>query len=198
MNDEAAKKERTIDALRRGSRALPALRAWTADLLAQHAGAASSVAERGFARLSDYFPADVLKETQVVSVTRVPFPPLSAGFGLPELVELEHMSFSAITWAGVIFVHASVTAESTYFHELVHAVQWRTLGTDDYLLTCGVGLVECGYAQSPFEAFTFDLQRQFDRGVAMPDLARRITDHALQTRAWAADFYQRLGTPIGS
>ena len=57
--------------------------------------------------------------------------------------------------------------------------------------------MECGYAQSPFEAFTYDLQRQFDQGAAIPDLVGRITEHAIQTRAWAADYYQRVGTPIG-
>src|SRR5690242_17658033 len=118
MTENAGKRERTIEVLRRGSRALPALRAWTADLLAQHAHAARPIAERGFSRLAEYFPPAVLNETLLVSVQRVPFPPLSTQFDLPELVELEHMSFSAITFAGVIFAHASVTAESTYFHEL--------------------------------------------------------------------------------
>ena len=192
----AVKREQTMDALRRGSAAVPSLRAWVIDLVARHADA-RSVADRGFPRLPDYFPGDVLRATRVVSVSRVPFPPLATQFGLPELSEMERMPFSAITWANTIFVHTSVTSEATYFHELVHAVQWSVLGSDDYMLTCGVGLVECGYAQSPFEAFTYDLQRQFDQGAAIPDLVGRITEHAIQTRAWAADYYQRVGTPIG-
>jgi hypothetical protein len=192
----AVKREQTMDTLRRGGAAVPGIRAWVSDLVARHANA-PSVADRGFARLPDYFPGEVLHETRVVSVSRVPFPPLSTEFGLPELAEMERMPFSAITWANIVFVHTSVTSEATYFHELVHAVQWSVLGIDDYMLTCGVGLVECGFAQSPFEAFTYDVQRQFENGVAMPDLVGRVTEHARQTRAWAADFYQRLGTPIG-
>jgi hypothetical protein len=193
----AGKREQMTDALRRGSAALPSVRAWTQDLVARHAAAARPVADRAFPRLPDYFPEDLLRTTSVVTVTRVPFPPLSSEFGLSELAELEHMSFSAITFAGMIFAHTSVAAEATFFHEMVHVVQWKVLGIDDFILTSGAGLVECGYAQSPFEAFTYDLQHQFERGVTMSSLVQTITDHAIQTRAWAADLYQRLGVPIG-
>ena len=197
IGDGSEKQERTFEALRRGSLALPQLRAWTNDLVARHAAEARPIAGRGFPRLSQYFPDDLLQRTLAVNVTRVPFPPLSSEFGLSELAELEHMSFSAITFAGMIFAHTSVTAEATFFHEMVHVVQWNTLGVDDFMLTSGAGLVECGYAHSPFEALTYDLQHQFERGAALPDLVQRIAEHAVQTRAWAAHFYQRLGVPIG-
>jgi hypothetical protein len=188
--------QRTIDALRRGIRSMPDIRQWIEDLVERHAAAAAPVAARRVPRLGEYFSADLLAATRVVSVNRVPFPPLSTAYGLPELAELESMPFSAITWADMMFVHTSVMSEATYFHEMVHAVQWRVLGVDDYVMTCGVGLVELGYAQSPFEAFTYDMQHQFERGVALPDLEGTIRDHAIQTRAWAADYYRRSGVPI--
>jgi hypothetical protein len=48
-------------------------------------------------------------------------------------------------------------------HELVHVVQWSRLGVDNFLLSCGLGLLQFGYEQ-----------QLFDRGSVPNDLVRII------------------------
>jgi len=162
--------------------ALPGVRAWIGGLRREYAEAGEPVAALGFPRLPDYFSSDVLHAARVVTVTKIPFPPIG-DLGLIELVDLTQMALSGVTYDDLIFVHQSLRTERVHFHELVHAVQWRTLGVDRFLLTYGAGVIERGYAHSPLEAIAYDLQSGFDRGVALPDLESRIAAHARDTAA---------------
>src|SRR5471030_2191381 len=185
-----------IDLLQRANRGLPAVRAWIEAQLAEHASRSTPLADLGFERLPQYFPASVLRETRSVRVPRVPIPPLS-GYGLPELALVENMGVSGVTFKDLCFIHESVTSESMHFHELVHAIQWRALGVDDFVLTYGVGLLQYGYAHSPFEAMAFDLQSQFDRGLAIEDANGQIREQALRLRDQTADLFRQQGLEMG-
>jgi hypothetical protein len=184
------------DLLERTNRGLPAVRTWIDALLAEHPSQTTSFADLGFTRLPQYFPEQVLRETRRVRVARVPIPPLSE-YGLPELLLVENMGVSAITFKDVCFVHESVTSESIHFHEVVHAIQWRTLGVDDFVLTYGVGLLQYGYAHCPFEAMAFDLQSQFDRGLAIEDARAHVRAHALRLRDETANLFRQHGLEMG-
>ena len=183
--------------IRRLNSALPNVRAWIVTTAASYSAKATPIAALGLERLPRYFPEAVLEETRAVTVTRTPFPPIAA-IGVPELASLEQMAVAGITFDNVCLVHEGLRSESIYFHELVHAVQWQTLGVDDFLLTYAAGLVQHGYARSPLEIMAFDLQSQFDRGQEIGSTAETIRAHARQTRAATADFFRQHGASMGA
>jgi hypothetical protein len=185
-----------IDLLQRANRGLPAVRAWVEAQLAAHASGAVPIAGLGFERLPRCFSAALLSETRSVTVARIPIPPFSA-FGLPELASIETMGVSGVTFKNVCFVHASVRSESIHCHELVHAVQWRALGVDQFMLTYAMGLLQHGYAHSPLEAMAYDLQSQFDRGRVLADAEALIRDQALALRDLTADLFRQHGLVMG-
>ena len=173
------------DLLERMNRAVGVGGPWVTSLLEEYSPKARPMAEAGFPRLNDYFPESVLLETKVVQVPRIPFPPFST-MGLPEFVAIEQLPAAGITFRNVCFIHTGMASESVHFHELVHAVQWRTIGVGHFMLTYGVGLLQHGYARSPLEAMAYDLQSQFDRGVPLSDVVGTIRAHAQHAHESAA------------
>lgn len=188
--------ENLVELLQRVNRTLPLVRDWIDRTIAEHSPVARPVATFGFRRLPDYFPDTLLRQTRIVPVNRILIPPL-ASFGMPELAGLEQMPFTGVTYRSVIFLHRTAASEATVFHELVHVLQWAALGVEDFLITYGMGLIQHGYAQNPFEAVAFDMQSMFDRAVLIPDLVNGVTAHALRTREWAAETFQRNGVVMG-
>jgi len=161
------------DVIRRFHTALPEVRQWIDQLLDVHANHARVVNTLGFTRLSACFPNELLDRTKVVSVERVPFPPVDR-FGLPELTSMQQMSFDGITFKDTFFLRQGYASEELHFHELVHVVQWARLGIDNFLLAYGLGLLTFGYAQSPLERMAYALQRSFELGTAPQELVRII------------------------
>lgn len=165
-----ANKRRIIEKMRV---ALPALRSWVDRLLVDYANRVEPVSSPDFCRLPDHFSPEILQRARVVTVSTVPFPPLSQ-WGLSEFSALEAMPVAGITFDDTFFVRQDCRTESLYFHELVHVVQWDELGADHFLMAYGVGLLQCGYAHSPLERMAYDLQQAFERHRAMPELERTI------------------------
>lgn len=161
------------DLLQRFYAALPGLRAWIDRLLEVHAGRARTVRSLGFARLAASFPAELLERAKVVAVDPVPFPPLDT-LGLHEFASFQRMPAEGITFRDTFFVRPGGQSESLCFHELVHVVQWSTLGVEKFLLTYGFGLLSFGYRASPLERMAYDLQRAFDEGSPPPGLVDLI------------------------
>jgi hypothetical protein len=149
------------DLLRRLLNALPLMKGWMDALRAEHLPHSVAVTELGLPTLSDHFPAGMLDETRVVTVSEMPFPPV-AGYGLPEFEPMARTRMAAITFGRMYFVRPHAP-EGVHFHELVHVVQWNALGISDFLLTYAVGLLQHGYADSPLEAIAFELQERFER-----------------------------------
>ena len=154
--------------------ALPAVRQWVVELLKKSRPEAVAVSSLGFSRLAQYFPGELLERVQVVTVSRIPFPPLG-NLGLPELGAIEDIPMNGITYTDMFFIRELHGTESLHFHELVHAVQWDRLGIDNFLMTYGIGLVQFGYERSPLEQMAYKLQDSFDRGSVPPDLIESIT-----------------------
>ena len=75
------------DIIRRFHTALPQVREWIDQYLAAHADRARAVSTLGFTRLAACFPQLLLERAKVVSVERVPFPPVDQ-FGLPEFAPM--------------------------------------------------------------------------------------------------------------
>jgi hypothetical protein len=155
--------------IRRLRAALPMVREWIDLLVQDHASQACAISSLGFKRLPAFFHQELLEQTKVVTVERLPFPPLSR-FGLPEFAAfeqavLEQARFTGVTFQDTVFIKVSrKTSESLHFHELVHVVQWNRLGIDRFLVAYGIGLMKFGYEASPLEQMAYSLQAQFDEG----------------------------------
>jgi hypothetical protein len=172
------------------------VRAWIDALRAQHASHRVTIASLGFSRLPLYFSPALLDEVSVVPVTKIPFPPL-AEFELTEMTDIVRLGLAAITFGDTIYVHQSLRTESIHFHELVHALQWRTLGVDRFLLTYGTHLLTHGYAHNPLEAMSYDLQSQFDRNIAIPNLEATVAAQARQLCGETAALFEQHQVPMG-
>lgn len=159
--------------IRRYHAALPQLRAWIDRLLDVHADRARAMGSLGSARLAASFPPELLERARVVSVDPVPFPPVDA-FGLPEFAALQLMPIEGITFKDTFFVRRGRESESLCFHELVHVVQWSTLGEERFLLAYGFGLFAFGYRASPLERMAYELQRAFDTESLPPGFVQGI------------------------
>lgn len=157
------------DIIRRFHAALPQVRGWIDQFLEAHADHTRPVSALGFTRLPACYPRELLERTKVVSVDRVPFPPVEK-FGLPEFAPMQQMVFDGITFKDTFFLQQGRASETLHFHELVHVVQWSRLGVDNFLLAYGLGLFSFWYAQSPLEQMAYTLQRSFELGTLPQEL----------------------------
>jgi len=161
------------DIIRRFHAALPDLRRWIDDLLRGHERQARTVSTLKLTRVSACYPQDLLERAKMVTVDRVPFPPVDR-LGLPELAPAQRLPFQGITFKDTYFLEQGHESESVHFHELVHVVQWDRLGVDNFLMAYGVGLLRSGYRECPLEQMAYSLQESFDHGTPPQDLVRLI------------------------
>jgi hypothetical protein len=185
------------DLLVRLQRALPHVREWIDDLHAQHADQAIPAGSLGFPRLASCFPEGFLQNARAVTVGHIPFPPVSA-YGLPEFESMANMDMVGITFRNMYFVLQPYSVESVHFHELVHVVQWNTLGADEFLLTYALGVAQHGYVQSPLEAIAYELQGRFENGAVLRAIGDFVAPHALAARDSAADVFRNHGLTMGT
>jgi hypothetical protein len=171
---------------------------WIGQLQARHAAHATAVRKVGPARLGDYFPPAVLDSAHVVTVESLPFPPVSE-YGLPEFQGMAALDMAGITFGDMYFVRAGhAPADGIHFHELVHVVQWKTLGVAEFLSTYAVGLAQHTYETSPLESVAFWLEGQFGQGIAPLDVADFVTRHARAARDAAAKVFRKHHLQLGA
>lgn len=95
---------------------------------------------------------------------RVPNPPFYSeleklGFtGLPDFT-----SMGAITFDDVVVFHEPLTPQ-LIFHEMVHIVQYRLLGIDDFARLYVRGYLHGGYDGTPLEVCAYELDGRFIMG----------------------------------
>ena len=188
----ARRVKRMGEGLTRLRSALPPTSQWIDELLAEHESGSTPVSELGYAGLSACFPSSLLRATRVAMVRRVPFPPVSA-FGLPELEAMARMPLAGITFRDMYFVDELLPFEHIHFHELVHVIQWRALGFDDFLLTYGANVLLHGTTRSPLEALALDLEARFKRGARLPDIPEWVAREALRARESAVAAFRACG-----
>jgi hypothetical protein len=171
---------------------------WIDRLHAQHAGQAVSAREVGPARLAGYFPPAVLAAARVVTVESLPFPPVKE-YGLPEFEGMAAPEMAGITFGDMYFVRAGPSrADGVHFHELVHVVQWKTLGVAEFLSTYAVGLAQHTYETSPLESVAYWLEGQFDLEIAPLDVTDFVAKHALAARDTAAKLFRKHHLQLGA
>lgn len=168
---------------------LPALlvraHAWQDRQRLEHATASRSVAELGLPRLAEHFASTLLDAARVIAVEQVPTPPLEQ-WGLPgDVADAKTISDPAgLTLGDLIFVRRGLeTDESLVFHELVHVIQWRSLGSRAFLAMYGLLLLRQGYHTHPLEETAYALQRRFDcgelHGIDVEPLVQRALQEAV-------------------
>ena len=177
------------DIIRRFHAALPKVRQWIDQLLEAYADRARPVFSLGYKQLSTCFPQELLERAKVVTMKRVPFPPV-AQFGLPELAHMQQRLFDGIAYKNTLFLRQDRTSEALCFHELVHVVQWSRLGEDNFLLAYGFGLLRFDYDLSPLEMMASSLQQHFKLGTLPRELVRVIEDRTDAIWNQAAPFVQ--------
>jgi len=150
-----------LDSLKKLQDRLPGLLEWIHDTLQKHKANEVVVSTLGFRRLGKHFPKVILDQAKVVVVPEIPIPPLR-DLGLPEFSDFENMNLDGITYKDTYFIQGSNQSEGLHFHELVHVVQWRRLGENNFLLAYGAGLYQFGYKNSPLERMASDLQSEFE------------------------------------
>lgn len=177
------------DIIQRFHAALPRIRQWIEEYLNNHAEQAQSVSTLGFKELPTCFSLDLLESTKVVMVPQVHFPPID-GFNLPELEFIQQKPLVGITFKDTFFLQQDQTSEIIYFHELVHVIQWASMGIDNFLLAYGVGLIQCGYKQSPLEQMAYTLQDKFKEGNLPQDLESFIKTRSNEIWTQVAPIFQ--------
>jgi hypothetical protein len=154
----------------------PPLLGWIRTTLDSSAYAGQTVASHNFSRLPLYFTEKTLDSTKVVLVDPLPMPPLSS-MGLGRFADFVRGDFEGITYMDTVFLKPSQSdSENLYFHELVHAIQWRLLGPDRFLFSYANGLECFGYRHSPLEAMAYDAEEMFASSTAIFNVEKMVAD----------------------
>jgi hypothetical protein len=91
----------------------------------------------------------------------IPVPP-QAAWGLTRFAEFEGRNFDGIAYLDTFFLKQSQSRnEAIHFHELIHVVQWRILGPEDFLWSYADSWERFGYRQSPLEEMAYDAELAF-------------------------------------
>jgi len=111
------------------------------------------------------------------ALERVPNPPFygelkKMGFaGLPDFTTMP-----AITFDDVVIFHDPLTPQ-LIFHEMVHVVQYRLLGIDEFARLYVRGYLHGGYRGTPLEVCAYELDGRFIMGSVGFDVEAEV-------RAW--------------
>ncbi len=162
---------------------IPLINDWIDKTLAQYAEQSKPVEAFGFDRLPMYYTRDLLASAKVVVADKVPVPPLSQ-LGLSEFSDFEMGNYDGITFKNVYFVTSKQAEnESLHFHELVHVVQWKILGAQEFLRAYALGLLQFGYRNSPLEAMAYNHQTSFESVRQPYNVERRIDNELMNLRS---------------
>jgi hypothetical protein len=141
---------------------LPAILEWINEITTYYKQNAPYTSELNISRLSDYYPQQLLQNTQVAIVKRCPLPPL-AKFGIKGMSVYETWEPKGVQYKDMYFVRKDLKHWNVvHFHELVHTIQWQILKDKAYMDLYGTGIIEKGYRQSPLEEMAWRLQQSFE------------------------------------
>jgi hypothetical protein len=97
--------------------------------------------------------------------------------GLSRFAVFEQGDFNGITYLDRYFIKQTVVAEEAiHFHELIHVIQWRLLGPEDFLAAYANGLDEFGYEYSPLEKMAYDAEAAFKRSSPIFDAEKFVAE----------------------
>jgi hypothetical protein len=152
--------------------AVPLAQIWVGTQRKRHrfGGNARPLDDREHAVFSPFFSSEVLKKTRLSEVAELSNPwfyPTLRRFGIKPPLDMSYAGGITFDDTIVIARHGRVHIRDWYpllFHELVHVVQYTTLGRNTFVdryLRC---LVAAGmdYHQNPFEREAYALQNRFE------------------------------------
>lgn len=130
-----------------------------------------------------FLPID-MQRIRVVqpSQERVPNPPFygdleKLGFrGLPNFTTMP-----AITFDDLVVFHEPLTPQ-LIFHEMVHVVQYRLLGIDDFARLYVRGYLQGGYEGTPLEVCAYELDGRFIMGSVGFDVEAEVRSWVVNGR----------------
>jgi hypothetical protein len=137
---------------------------------------ARSLTQIETAALSPFFASEILEQVRVAEVFGIPNPSfysLLRRLGIKPPLDISHAG--AITFDDTVVVvrRGNEAIRSWYpllFHELVHVVQYASLGShifvDKYLR--GLAAVDMDYYRNPFEREAYALQSRFETAPHIP------------------------------
>ena len=141
---------------------LPDILEWINETTTYYKQNAFYTNELNISRLSDYYPQQLLQNTQVAIVKRCPIPPL-AKLGIKSMSAYENWEPSGVQYKDMYFVRKDLKYWNVvHFHELVHTTQWQILKDNAYMNLYGTGIIEQGYRNSPLEEMAWRLQHSFE------------------------------------
>ena len=113
------------------------------------------------------YPKPFLEQCQYVIVEEIPRPNLSD----PKYHDFLTMPIEGITYKNVYFIKAGSENDfGLHLHELVHAVQWKHLGSLEFITRYLRELEDQGYYDMPLENMAYYAQDQFNKNVPMTNL----------------------------
>ena len=103
--------------------------------------------------------------------------------GVSRFAEFERGDYDGVTYLDTFFVkRRSAAAERLHFHELIHVVQWRSLGPEAYLAAYAAGLENFGYRDSPLESMAYNAEASFLESGDLFDAEKLVTDQLSRMR----------------
>ncbi len=158
---------------------LPKVQAWIDSYINANSHLAIPVADLNFQRLPKYFSTERLRNSKAVNVDNIQMPPLSL-MGFTNFSDYENMKFIGITYKDTFFLAPEAhNCESTHFHEMVHIIQWDTLGPERFLFVYAIYLIYSDYNNSPLERMAYELQEMFNKGSHILELEKMIKKETL-------------------
>ena len=135
------------------------------------------VSSFNFPRLSNHYSDTRLSNVNAIVVNeRIPLPPLTQ-LGIRGLSAFEKIEMVGPTYKNSDFIHSDSQSESVHFHELIHTVQWDTLGPENFLLAYGVLLALYEYRATPFEGIAYGLQGSFESKFLEGNVEKLVEHH---------------------
>ena len=158
---------------------------WVSTERQTHRATASPLLPELRRRLDPYFNARLLDSLRIALVPVIDNPPFYAELSraeLPDLIDFRDMR--GITFHDTILLATSRGASASdaqlLFHECVHAVQYSTLGLDEFVRKYVTGWAEQSfeYARIPLEVDAYELEARFDAESVAFDVDAEVR-HAL-------------------
>jgi hypothetical protein len=117
-----------------------------------------------------FYRPELLQSAYFVIVKSLPMPviPELREFGVADFMD-NRDQLAGITYKDTYYLVSGAAKDlGIHFHELVHVVQWRTLGASNFIQRYIDEINRFGYSEdAPLEGVAYGLQIKFERG-AMP------------------------------
>ena len=128
-------------------------------------------------QFGSYYRPELLRSSYFVVVNALPMPkmPELREAGLGDFIDNED-HFGGITYKDTYYLLPEAAKDvGIHFHELVHVIQWRTLGARNFIQRYMEEIRRFGYSEkAPLEGMAYRLQKRFEEGVLPFDVEKKV------------------------